>query len=139
MSIIFLFVIVSACGNKEVDGDGKRPADIPVEWANAEVQKDQATRAKLLIENDGTMSLDKGPQNDNTIDDYKLTEWKIDKDRYYYEITYSHPTENKLKTEQMEVVRTESGWKRTKYGDLYNFDRLVEDLELEVIRELHKE
>ena len=48
MSIIFLFVIVSACGNEEVDGDGKRPADIPVEWANAEVQKDQATRAKLL-------------------------------------------------------------------------------------------
>ena len=44
MSIIFLFVIVSACGNEEVDGDGKRPADIPVEWANAEIQKDQATR-----------------------------------------------------------------------------------------------
>ena len=47
MSIIFLFVIVSACGNEEVDGDGKGPADIPVEWANAEVQKDQATRARI--------------------------------------------------------------------------------------------
>ena len=48
MSIIFLFVIVSACGNEEVDGDGKRPADIPVEWANAEVQKDQAKMLELL-------------------------------------------------------------------------------------------
>ena len=47
MSIIFLFVIVSACGNEEVDGDGKRPADIPVEWATAMIQKDQATRAKV--------------------------------------------------------------------------------------------
>ena len=63
MSIIFLFVIVSACGNEEVDGDGKGPADIPVEWANADVQKDQATRAKLLVENDGIMSPEKGPQN----------------------------------------------------------------------------
>ena len=30
MSIMFLFVIVSACGNEEVDGDGKGPADIPL-------------------------------------------------------------------------------------------------------------
>ena len=39
----------------------------------------------------------------------------------------------------MEVVKTDSGWKRTKYGDLYNFDNLVEGLEPKVIRELHEE
>ena len=39
----------------------------------------------------------------------------------------------------MEVVKTESGWKRTKYGDLNNFDSLVEDIEPKVIRELHEE
>ena len=50
MSIIFLFVIVSACGNEEVDGDGKGPADIPVEWVNAEVQKDQSKMLELLGE-----------------------------------------------------------------------------------------
>ena len=33
-------------------------------------------------------------------------------------------SENKLKTEQMEVVKTDSGWKRTKYGNLSNFDNL---------------
>lgn len=139
MSYMFLFVIVVGCGSEEVDGDGKVPADIPLEWANAEVQKDQATRAKLLVESDGTMSTEKGPQNDHIIEDYKLTEWKVDSSRYYYEITYRHPTESKLKTEQMEVVKTESGWKRTKYGDMYNFDKLIEDLEPEVIKELHEE
>ena len=95
MSIIFLFVIVSACGNEEVDGDGKGPADIPVEWANAEVQKDQATRAKLLVENDGIMSPEKGPQNRMISRNYKLTEWKVAEDSYFYEITYHHPSENK--------------------------------------------
>ena len=49
MSIIFFFVIVSACGNEEVDGDGKGPADIPVEWATAMIQKDQATRARSYL------------------------------------------------------------------------------------------
>lgn len=139
MSMVLFMGIVAACGNDAVDVDGKGPVDIPVEWANAEVQKDQATRAKLLVENDGTMSPDKGPQNENTIEEYKLTEWKVDNDRYYYEITYKHPVENSLKTEQMEIVRTDNGWKRTKYGDMYNFDKLVEDLEPKVIRELHDE
>ena len=63
MGMLFLLVIASACGNDEVDGDGKGPADIPVQWANAMIQRDEATRAKLLVENNGVMSLDKGPEN----------------------------------------------------------------------------
>src|SRR3954452_8429053 len=139
MGVLFLLVIASACGNDEVDGDGKGPADIPVQWADAEVQKDQATRANLLVENDGTMSPEKGPKNENRIEDFKLIEWKVDDNRYYYEITYQHPTEDKLKTEQMEVIKTDSGWKRTKYGDMYNFDKLIEGLEPKVLKELHEE
>ena len=42
MSFMFLFVFVAACGNQKVDGEGKVPADIPVEWANAEIQKNQS-------------------------------------------------------------------------------------------------
>ena len=30
-----------------------------------------------------------------------------------------------MKTELMEVIKTDSGWKRTKYGDLRNFDELI--------------
>ena len=47
MSFMFLFVFVAACGNQKVDGEGKVPADIPVEWATAMIQKDQATRARV--------------------------------------------------------------------------------------------
>ena len=47
MSFMFLFVFVAACGNQKVDGDGKVPADIPVEWATAMIQKDQAKRLEL--------------------------------------------------------------------------------------------
>lgn len=115
MTISWLLIIAAACGNNEVDGKG--PADVPVKWANAEVQKDQATRAKLLAENDGIMSPDKGPENDKTIEKYKLTEWKVNDDDYFYEITYLHPIKNELKTERMEVIKTDSGWKRTEYGD----------------------
>ena len=31
----------------------------------------------LLVENDGTMSPEKGPENENRIEDYKLIEWKV--------------------------------------------------------------
>ena len=39
MSVLFLLVIASACGNDEVDGDGKGPADIPVQWAECRSSK----------------------------------------------------------------------------------------------------
>ena len=48
-------------------------------------------------------------------------------------------SENSVKTELMEVIKTDSGWKRTKYGDLSNFDNLIAGLEPKVIRELHEE
>jgi hypothetical protein len=138
MSISLFLIIAAACGSNEANKiDGKGPADIPVKWANAEVQKDQATRANLLAENDGIMSSDKGPENDKTIEKYKLTEWKASDDHYFYEITYQHPIQGKLKTERMEVIKTDSGWKRTEYGDIYNFEKFVEDLEPKVLRELH--
>ena len=57
----------------------------------------------------------------------------------FYEIIYQHPSENSVKTELMEVIKTDSGWKRTKYGDLSNFDYLIAGLEPKVIRELHEE
>ena len=138
MSVSLLLLIAVACGSKEeVTGNGEGPADIPVQWANAEVQKDQATRAKLLAENDGIMSPDKGPENDKTIEQYKLTEWKASDNHYFYEITYQHPIQDKLKVERMEIIKTDSGWKRTEYGDIYNFEKLVEDLDPKVLRELY--
>jgi hypothetical protein len=138
MSIIFLFVIVSACGNEEVDGDGKRPADIPVEWVNAEVQKNQSKMLELLAEKSKALDPEDRADNQNDIKEYKLTEWKVTDDRFFYEIIYQHPSKNSVNTELMEVIKTDSGWKRTKYGDLRNFDDLIAGLEPKVIRELQE-
>ena len=139
MSIIFLFVIVSACGNEEVDGDGKRPADIPVDWATAMIQRDEATRAKLLVENDGIMSSEKGPQNIEELGSYELIEWKASEDNYFYEINFVDPISNKGRSERMEVVKTGAGWKRTKYGNLTNFESLVGGIEGKTLKEIHEE
>ena len=76
MSFMFLFVFVAACGNQKVDGDGKVPADIPVEWVNAEIQKNQSKRLELLDEKSKALDPEEGPQNKDTIKEYKLTEWK---------------------------------------------------------------
>lgn len=138
MNVSFLLIIAAACGSNEVNGN--ESANIPVEWANADVQKDQSKKLDLLEKKETLLDPEDKPDNKNTIKNYKLTQWKVNEDNYYYEITYENPTQNnKLKTEKMEVIRTDSGWKRTKYGDIYNFDKLVEDLKPEVLRELHDE
>ena len=48
MSFMFLFVFVAACGNQKVDGDGKVPADIPVEWATAEDSKRSIEEVRII-------------------------------------------------------------------------------------------
>jgi hypothetical protein len=139
MGMLFLLVIASACGNDEVDGDGKGPADIPVQWANAMIQRDEATRAKLLVENNGVMTLDKGPENIEKLGSYELTEWKASNDKYFYEINFVDPISEQGRSERMEVVKTEDGWKRTKYGNLTSFESLIAGLEGKVLKELHEE
>ena len=92
MSIMFLFVIVSACGNEKVDGDGKRPADIPVEWVNAEDSKKSIEDARITwLKIESIMILKIGLIIKNDIKEYKLTEWKATDDSYFYEIIYQHP------------------------------------------------
>ena len=50
------------------------------------IQRDEATRAKLLSENDDIMSPEKGPQNKIELGSYELIEWKASEDKYFYEI-----------------------------------------------------
>ncbi|MFI9225267.1 hypothetical protein ACIGQ5_22515 [Peribacillus frigoritolerans] len=138
MSFSFLLIVAAACGSNEIDGKG--PADIPVEWANADTQRDQAKLLSLLDEKETALDSDDKADNQNTVKNYKLVEWKVSDDNYLYEITYENPIkENTLKTEQMEVIKTDSGWKRTEYGDVKGFDQLVADLKPKVLREMHDE
>jgi len=138
ISVSFLLIIAAACGSNEVNGKG--PADIAVEWVNAQIQGDEPKMLKLLDEKTKALDPEDKARNKETIKHYKLTEWKASDERYFYKIEYQDPTDNdRVKTEQMEVIKTDSGWKRTKYSDLYDFDKLVEDLKAKVLRELHDE
>lgn len=137
IALLLISIVTAACGNNEINGQG--PADIPVEWVNAHIQKDQSKMLSLLDKKETALDSEDKADNKETIQNYKLTEWKASDDRYFYEIVYENPTKNnKLETEQMEVIKTESGWKRTEYGEVYNFDKHVTDLKPKVLKELHK-
>lgn len=137
MSFLFLLIIAAACGSNEINGKG--PDDIPVEWAKAMIQRDEATRASLLLENDGIMSPDKGPQNKEKLGIYELTEWKANDDKYFYKIKFIDPVADEGRTETMEIIKTDSGWKRTQFDNLSDFDVLIGGLDGKVLKEMHNE
>ncbi|MFU8692733.1 lipoprotein (plasmid) [Rossellomorea sp. FS2] len=133
--IVFCLLTLVACGSNKVEGKG--PEDIPVEWVNAEVQKDGSKMLDLLKEKTNALNSDQKAENNTVIESYKLTEWKASEDRYFYEVIYENPQTSGATTEQMEVVKTKEGWKRTSYSDLRNFDTLTQDLEPNVLKEMH--
>ncbi|MCA1041996.1 hypothetical protein LCM00_21080 [Bacillus infantis] len=132
-----VFIVAAACSNNETKGKGS--SDIPVEWVNAHIQKDQGKMVQLLQKEQTALDPEDEPDNSVVVENYRLTEWKANDERYFYEIVYEHPEEKSTKTERMEIVKTDNGWKRTQYGDVYNFDELVADLEPKVLRELHEQ
>lgn len=140
MSVSLLLLIATACGSKEeVNGNGEGPADIPIQWVNAMIQRDDATRVKLLLDSTKALDPEKGPENEMTVKDYQLTEWKASDEKYFYEIKFIDPVSEDGRTEQMEIVKTDSGWKRTKFLNLTNFDSIVQGLDPKVIKEIHEE
>lgn len=133
-----LLIVAASCSNKEVSEKG--PSYIPVDWVNAQIQNDQAKMLDLLDEKTTALSANEKARNKETIEVYRLTEWKVNDNHYFYMIEYQDPTlNNRLKTEKLEVIKTDSGWKRTKYGNLVDFDKLVRGLKPEVLKELFDE
>lgn len=132
-----VLIVAASCGNNE--NDGKGPSDIPVEWVNAHIQKDQGKMVKLLDKEETALDPKDKADNDLVVENYKLTEWKASDDRFFYEVVYEHPDKKGVKTDRMEVIKTDSGWKRAEYGEVYNFDKLVADLEPKILKELHEE
>lgn len=131
-----VIIVAAACGNNEINGQGS--SDIPVEWVNAHIQKNQGKMVELLQKEQTALDPEDEPDNSLVVENYRLTEWKANDERYFYEIVYEHPEEKSTKTDRMEIVKTDSGWKRTQYGDVYNFDELVADLEPKILKELHE-
>ncbi|WP_221568646.1 hypothetical protein [Alkalihalobacillus sp. TS-13] len=120
-----LGIVTVACVPQEPDKD---PAQVPVAWINAEVQNDEGTMYALLAKK--SIALD--PKDDAdfewSVETYHLTEWKVNEGRFFYEIIYIDPN-NEFIVEQMEVIQTKKGWKRTKYTDLNNFEFYIAHLE----------
>jgi hypothetical protein len=139
LTILLLLTVFFTSCSKETDTNGDTPKDIPVRWANAMVQKDSATRYDLLIERTTALKPDKSAENDSVIKEYKLTEWKANNEKYFYEIVFVNPTEKKTYTEKMEIVKTDSGWKRKEFLNIRNFELIVENLKPSILREMHEE
>lgn len=131
-----VLIVATACGNNEAKGNG--PSDIPVEWVNAEIQKNQSKMLELLEEKSQALDPKDKADNNLVIKNYKLTEWKATDNRYFYEVVYEHPEKGGMVTERMEVIKTDDGWKRTSYSDLANFESFISDLEPKVLKELYK-
>ena len=136
VGLLAVIIVAVACGSNEISG--KTSADIPVEWVNAHIQKDQGKMVELLEKKETALDPEDKPDNDLIVENYKLTEWKANDNRYFYEVEYEHPNDKGIKIERMEVIKTDNGWKRTEYGSVYNFDELVKNLEPKVLKELHE-
>lgn len=135
LCLIFVFATIVACSNSESES----PSNVAVEWVNASLQKDQSTMLELLDQSTNALDPEEGAVNDLAIENYTLTEWKANDERYFYEIVYEHPDNQSIATEKMEVIKNDEGeWKRTKYSDLAGFESLTADLKFEVIKEMHE-
>ncbi|AJD92899.1 hypothetical protein JMA_35820 [Jeotgalibacillus malaysiensis] len=102
---IFVFATTAACSNSERES----PSNIAVEWLNASLQKDQSTMLELIDQSTNALDPKEGAVNDLAIENYTLTEWKANDERYFYEIVYEHPDNQSVATEQMEVIKNDQG------------------------------
>lgn len=130
---LMMLALITACGDKEASNKG--PSHIPVKWANAVIQKDQSTMSDLLLKKSDSLNSEQKSKNDKTIKEYTLTEFKKDEKSYYYSLEYQDPESNQFKTENMEIVKTGKGWKKTQYLSLANFNKLVQDIKPKKIKE----
>lgn len=94
---------------------------------------------ELIDQSTNVLDPKEGAVNDLAIENYTLTEWKANDERYFYEIVYEHPDNQSIATEQMEVIKNDQGeWKRTKYSYLAGFESLTADLKSKVIKETNE-
>lgn len=130
---VTVIIMLSACSNAEA----KERRDLPVQWATAIVQQDDEKMDSLLVEPFDDLDPSQGAQNGLQLGEYQLIEWKYDDETYFYEIVYFNERRGVKSSHQMEVVLTDDGWKKTRYGDSRRFKELADHLgEGEVLREM---
>ncbi|MBM7554552.1 hypothetical protein [Thalassobacillus pellis] len=127
-----LGVFTVACGLYQ-HPYSEEAATVPVAWVTAEEQEDEGKMWTLLAKKSRVLDPKDGADRHWTLDDYRLIAWKASDVRYFYRITYSNPRGVPV-TEEMAVIQTNQGWKRTTYADLTNFSFHIRHLAPVVIR-----
>ncbi|MBM7554570.1 hypothetical protein [Thalassobacillus pellis] len=132
--IVTVFLVLVGCQD---NGNKDAPTKVAIAWVHAEVQQDEAKMWELLAEK--SKVLDREDEADHTfsIDHMGITAWQAGAERYFYEVSYEHPETNEVIIEQMEIIRTQEGWKRTEYADVKDFESRVKDLQPEVLKEMY--
>lgn len=147
LMVAVLVLVASACGGggdqpQKINGIG--PADIPLKYVNALVQRDVKTMSELIASDTSHMGwdLNQPPEHpDNKVANYELTQWKFDDSTYYYLMEFNNPLkENVLDREDFKIIKTEEGWKKDSYGDTPDFDVIVSKLNKskKVLKELNE-
>lgn len=133
---LIMLALITACGDKEASDKG--PSHIPVKWANAMIQRDDRARLEMLEKPTKALDSGKGPENKKKVTNYELSEWKSSSKKYFYEIKFIDPISDKGRTEQMEVVKTDKGWKRTQFSNLKDFSEVTKNLDRSTLKEMNE-
>ena len=144
MTLFMISLLAIGCGSETSGGkviNGLKPSDVPVKFIQARLQKDEKTMYSLIEGKKDYLGLKKeqGPQNQEQIKNYRLTEWIFDSNTYYYKSEFIDPQENRLREDIFKVIKTKEGWKLDGYGDPPNFDEIVISLEKnkKILREMN--
>ncbi|MEY8351447.1 hypothetical protein AALF16_24915 [Bacillus cereus] len=123
-----VLLLSAACGSseksvgEEKDKNGHTPREMMLDFVQADLQQDDKTIRKLVVDGDKDKILDpnQGPQNNLTYKDYKVKEYVVDKDTIMYNFISKVPPKNiDKKVKWVRVVRTEDGFKVRSYASPY--------------------
>ncbi|MES5869147.1 MULTISPECIES: hypothetical protein [Bacillus cereus group] len=121
-------ILSAACGNSETnvgeekDQQGHTPREMMLDFVKADLQHDNKTIRKLIVDGDKNKILDpnQGPQNNLSYKDYTVKEYVVDKDTIMYNFISKKPPKNIDKAVKwVKVVRTEDGFKVRSYAAPY--------------------
>ncbi|MEK5645947.1 hypothetical protein BK138_34480 [Paenibacillus rhizosphaerae] len=146
LMVAVLVLVASACGGggdqpEKINGMG--PADIPLKYVNALIQRDDKTLTDLIAADTSyLLKPENPPQHPNyKVTTYDLIQWKFDDETYYYLMEYMNPARNNiLDREDFKIIKTKEGWKKDDFGDTPDFDAIVSKLNKskKVLKELNE-
>ncbi|MGP4063049.1 hypothetical protein [Halobacillus sp. H74] len=139
--ILSFSLTIAACnGGKASPLDSRH---IALEWAEAELQWDGEQRMKLLTSEakekyrDSTHVKGEALNPDLTIENYEMTEWKINDSTYIYKIRY--PDQKEIDTTWTKILKTDEGWRVSDIAYYYYEAKpLIKNIKPTTIKEMER-